>query len=139
MNIVRSIKKLFFVTAVGVSFFSSVPVFADVSVDLAASIKSIGEGVTSFGSIVAILTTIAVSFVFLYFFWNLAVYIKASGDDQKEQAKSKMGWSVLAIIVVTSLWGIIAFFRGVVGIGTGDPNDIVVPSVDFQSSSEEDG
>ena len=92
-------------------------------------------GFQAFGGIVSSLTVIAVSFVFLYFFWNLAVYIKASGDDQKEEAKSKMGWSVLAIIVVTSLWGIIAFFRGVVGIGTGSEileKDVKIPGVQIR-------
>ena len=42
-----------------------------------------------------------------------------------------MGWSVLAIVVITSLWGIIAFVRGVIGIDAGQSNNVEIPTTTF--------
>ena len=77
-----------------------------------------------FASIVYGLIFIAVAFAFLWFFWGLAEFIRKEGG--VEEAKKKIFWGLLAIFVLTSLWGII-YFLGVVLVGQnpgtrGDPN-----------------
>lgn len=105
--------------------------------DLSKAIAGIGKGAETFSVLVGLTTTIAVSLAFLAFFWNLFQYVRASGDDQKEEAKSKMGWSVLAIVVITSLWGIIAFVRGVLGIdSSAESNNIEIPITKFKKSAD---
>ena len=85
-----------------------------------------------FLAIVQVLITIVNAAIFLFFFWNLAKYIR--DEDGKEEAKTKMGYSVLAIVVVTSLWGIVHFVRGVIGIqGVESVNSFVLPGVEFDS------
>ena len=83
-----------------------------------------------FLTIVNTLITIVVAAAFFYFFWNLAKYIKEAKPEGKEEAKGKMIWSLLAIFVIVSLWGIIAFARRVLGVGDEDQAPIIeIPAV----------
>lgn len=106
---------------------------ADVNSDvLSGTLRNIGRGTETFAVIVNLLTTIAVSAAFLYFFYNLYQYIKTADAEGKEEAKGKMGWSLLAIIVITSLWGIIGYVRSVAGIdGDAPANVVTVPGTGF--------
>ena len=107
---------------VGVLFFSSAVASAQVFDSIIGSLESIYE-------IVNIGTSIVVSLAFLYFFYNLAMYIFK--EEGKEASKTKMGYSIIAIVVLTSLWGIVVFVRAVVGIDTGEANQVVVPTATF--------
>ena len=97
--------------------------------NLAFAVGSVGKGAETFGTLVSLGTTIAVSLAFFFFFWNLFKFIRAADPESKESAQGKMVWSLVAIIVIVSLWGIIAFVRGVLGIDAGldDVNDVPVP------------
>ena len=103
---------------------------------LAAAVGGIGQGAEAFAVLVNLATTIAVSLAFLYFFYNLFKYIRTGDAEGKEEAKGKMGWSLLAIIVITSLWGIIAFVRAVVGVDDGSTakTNVFVPGIDIRKS-----
>ena len=94
---------------------------------LSLAVGGVGKGVETFGTLVSLGTTIAVSLAFFFFFWNLFKFIKAGDADSKEEAQGKMVWSLVAIIVIVSLWGIIAFVRSVLGIEQGPSNDVEVP------------
>ena len=97
--------------------------------DSSAPLQRITDSVSAFGTIVNTATIIVVALAFLYFFYNLSKYIlKESG---REEAKVNMGYAVIAMIVITSLWGIIAFVRSVVGIDAGESNNIVTPGVEI--------
>ena len=98
-------------------------------ITLLFAVGSVGKGAETFGTLVSLGTTIAVSLAFFFFFWNLFKFIKAADPESKESAQGKMVWSLVAIIVIVSLWGIIAFVRGVLGIDAGldDVNDVPVP------------
>ena len=100
--------------------------------------ENVTGSLASFGSLIQVSTIIAVSAAFLFFFYHLAMYIW-SADDKKEEAKNKMFWGVIAMVVITSLWGLITLARNVFGInaaaGPADPDNsgstIQVPRVDF--------
>ena len=94
---------------------------------LSRAIGGVGKGVETFGTLVSLGTTIAVSLAFFFFFWNLYKFIRAGDADSKEEAQGKMVWSLVAIIIIVSLWGIIAFVRSVLGIEAGTANDVEVP------------
>ena len=91
----------------------------------------VGNSVSTFGGIVNTLVAVVVSLAFLYFFWNLGQYVLRSGPEEKAAAKTNMIWAVVAMFVITSLWGLIAFIRGLVGVGDGTANNVKVPKVDF--------
>ena len=59
-----------------------------------------------------IVTDILIPLVFalalLFFFWGVAKYIWSAGD-AKEEGKQIMVWGVVALFVMSSIWGIIYF------------------------------
>lgn len=116
--------------------------FPDASSNLlAAGIGNFGRGAEALGNLVNLSTAIAVSLAFLFFFYNLYKYIKEASPESKEEAKTKMGWSLLAIIVITSLWAIIAFVRAVIGLGDGKDaqGDVFVPGFKVGSPEPRQG
>ena len=79
--------------------------------------------ITALGSvrdIINVAIPIAVALAVLFFFWGLARYILASGDSAaREDGKHKMLWGVVALFVIVSIWGIVGFLGGLLGIGQG--------------------
>lgn len=57
----------------------------------------------------------------LAFFWFLVEFIWKGKDSPDHYKKSRTGmiWSLVAIFVMVSVWGIIMFIGGVLGIGQG--------------------
>ena len=57
----------------------------------------------------------------LAFFWYLITFIwkGASNPDEQKKGKAGMLYSILAIFVMVSIWGIIAFAGNILGIGQG--------------------
>lgn len=55
------------------------------------------------------------------FFWFMVVFIWKAADNptEREKAKKGMAWSIGAIFVMVSVWGIIIFFSNMFGIGLG--------------------
>ena len=103
---------------------------------LAGTLSNVGRGTEVLAILVNVLTGIAVSLAFLFFFWNLFQYIRQGEDEQKAKAKHAMGYSVIAMVVVTSLWGIISYVRDTAGIGSGDEvkGTVFIPITEFASA-----
>jgi len=56
----------------------------------------------------------------LIFFWGLIKFIYYAGDEEKrKQGKLAMGWGIVALFVVASVWGIIFFISLSLGTQTG--------------------
>jgi len=79
----------------------------------------------SVGNIINLLIPIVFALAILYFFWGLAQFILAAGGDGADEGKSKMLWGIVAIAVMASIWGLVAFLQTNVGI---DPT--AAPAVD---------
>jgi TRAP-type mannitol/chloroaromatic compound transport system permease small subunit len=73
------------------------------------------EILDSIQGIVNILIPIAFALAILFFFWGIAKYIWSSGT-AKEDSKKIMIWGVIAIFVMTSIWGIVNFIGGSLGL-----------------------
>lgn len=60
------------------------------------------------------------------FFWFLIVFITKGGEsgDAKNSSLKGMGYSILAMFVMVSIWGIIALIGGMLGIGQGGGADM---------------
>lgn len=84
----------------------------------------------SVGDIVNLLIPIAFALAVLFFFWGLATYILGA-EDNKEVAKKRMIWGVVAIFVMASIWGLVNFIAGTFGVDNGDQPgvDITLPTV----------
>ena len=60
-----------------------------------------------------VLIPMAFGLCLLFFFWGLAKYIgiSAGSEEAVKEGKRVMVWGVVALFVVTSIWGIITFIR----------------------------
>ena len=87
--------------------------------------------VTVVGNIVNMLVPIVTTLAIVFFFYGLAKYVLNAGDeDKKEEGKNIMIWGVLAMFVLVTLWGIIAFIQKTVGNNDNVQNiNIILPSI----------
>lgn len=71
------------------------------------------------GSVIGVLYM----FAFAAFFWGIALFVFNTNDDKKRQeGKSWMLWSVIALFVMITIWGIIGLLLRTVGISA-----IIIP------------
>ena len=129
MNLIKSSKTTLSLIGIGLLGISS-----SISVTAAqGALDTVSGSVSDFGGIINTLVVIVVSLAFLFFFWNLGQYVLKSGPEEKAAAKTNMIWAVVAMFVITSLWGLIAFIRSLVGVDAGTANNVQVPGVQFGS------
>ncbi len=82
---------------------------------------------------ITLLTNRVIPIVFilatLYFFWGIVKYIKSEGAG-KAEGKAIMVWGVVALFVMTSVWGIVRLLR--VDLLSGqDTNSIQIPTATY--------
>jgi hypothetical protein len=77
--------------------------------------------ITQANGIVAKLVPLTVGLGLVAFFWYLVKFIWKADEDPKarEEGLKGMGYSILAIFVMVSIWGIIALMGSMLGIGQG--------------------
>lgn len=75
------------------------------------------------------LVPFAITLAVLVFFWYLISFIwkGASDPGKRSDALKGMGWSVVALFVMVSIWGIVGFLGSITGVGQG--GTIPVPTV----------
>lgn len=80
-------------------------------------------------TIVSRLGIFAVGLAVVVFFWFLIKFIVKGGDsaDEKNLGIKGMGYSILAIFVMVSIWGIIGAMGGMLGIGQG--GSVPIPGI----------
>lgn len=76
-----------------------------------AQFGGVKELVKGAGDIIQTLTLLAAAAALLVFFWGLAKFILAVGGDEEavKQGRTLMIWGILALFVMTSIWGIVYF------------------------------
>ena len=91
------------------------------AVTFAQTLTYITTLATDFGSLVASIIPVFIALAFLVFVWGLIVFIAASGDDSaKEEGRRRMIWGVLALFVITAIWGILSVLRTLTGTTAND-------------------
>ena len=94
----------------GVVLFSPVLAFAQ-------NLGNFKTALVSLGGLVQIALPIVFGIALLAFFWGLAKYILAAGDEEKKaEGKRLMIWGVLALFIMASIWGIIALLQSNFGV-----------------------
>lgn len=85
---------------------------------------------SSIGRIVGILIPIIFALAVLGFFYGLVKYIFGAEHD-KEQAKKTMIWGVIALFVMASVWGLVAWIQGNLDIDSGSAPDVqnLIPEI----------
>lgn len=96
-----------------------------------ANLGFLEQLVRQVGRAVAALIPVIFGLAIVYFFWGLAKYVRSAGDPKTAaEGKSIMIYGVIAIAVMISLYGIVYWLQGVVGIGsTAAPQIPTVPGL----------
>lgn len=82
-----------------------------------AAAGSLSSLLASIQSVINLLIPIVFALALLYFFWGIAQYILVAGDEgKKEEGKKKMFWGIIALFVMSSIWGIVFFIADAFGI-----------------------
>jgi Type IV secretion system pilin len=112
----------------GLLSFSPVLAFAQGSVGN-ANLSTFKSLTTQIGEIIRILIPMAFGLAVLFFFWGVAQFVLAAGDEKANAAgKSKMIYGVVAIAVMASLFGLVNWLQGVFGVSAGS-STITPPTI----------
>ncbi len=77
------------------------------------------QAVTDIQNIVDLLIPVVTALALLFFFWGLAKFILAAGDESaKDEGKRIMIWGVVALFVMAAVWGLIQFIGEIFGVDT---------------------
>lgn len=71
--------------------------------------------------ITSIIIPLIFTFAFLFFLWNVIRFMNASESKNKEEAKERMWWGIIALFVMLSVWGIIKILSNTLGIEPSVP------------------
>lgn len=81
-----------------------------------------------FNDLINTILPIIIALALLYFFWGLAQFVLAAGDETKQgEAKSIMIWGVIALFVMISVWGLVNILVETFGLDTAAPAILEVP------------
>lgn len=86
--------------------------------------------VNGIGNIVALLLPVVFGLAILAFFWGILKYVWSKSGDDKVSGKNVMIWSLVAIFVMVSLFGIIELAQRTLGIGSPQDQIFKVPQID---------
>ena len=68
------------------------------------------------GGIISMLPKLLLGVAVVLFFWYLIKYFITETPDEKNLAVKRMSYSLAAIFIMVTLWGIIAFFGDAIGL-----------------------
>ncbi|MEK7669140.1 MAG: hypothetical protein AAB350_00915 [Patescibacteria group bacterium] len=74
-----------------------------------------------------VLVPLVFTLALLFFFWGVAKYIWSEGTE-KAQGKQIMIWGVVALFVMSSIWGLVYFIQDELGI-TDDGLGMPIPTI----------
>jgi hypothetical protein len=84
-----------------------------------AALDGLRTLLTSFSGLLGSVRNIVFGLALLFFFWGIAQFILRAGDAKvREDGKKKIFWSVIAMFVLVSIFGIIAWIGYLFGIPT---------------------
>jgi hypothetical protein len=91
-----------------------------------AQLTNVSSLITSIGQIINQIIPILFALALLGFFYGLVQYIFGK-EDNKEQAKKTMIWGVVALFVMASIWGLVAWLGTALGVGVGAAPTVQIP------------
>lgn|GEM_PF-3363319 len=71
--------------------------------------------------ITSVLIPLIFALAFVFFLWNVFVFMRSDDKTNKEEAKQRMGWGIIALFVMVGVWGIIAILSKTLGVTPSVP------------------
>lgn len=100
---------------------------------LAQAPATVAGGLSNFGTVIKNLlsgTVIPVLFAvaLVYFIYGVVKFIMAAGDEDKvKEGKSAMIWGIIGLVVIISVYGLITFLSGALGLQQG--GSVTLPTI----------
>lgn len=92
-------------------------VFIPGSAFAAVTTSTLTDIIGSFTGLINKAIPMALGLALLFFFWGLALYILAAGDEKKEvEGRATMMWGVIALTVAVSVWGLVNLINNTLGL-----------------------
>lgn len=86
----------------------------------ATTVGNLSSLTTQIGSLISKFIPILFAIALIYFFWGLVEYIRAAGDPKKAaEGKSIMIYGIIAIAVMVSIYGLVAWLQTTLGVNGG--------------------
>jgi hypothetical protein len=104
----------------------AVPFIANAQADAFSLVQQL---VNQAGGLVNTALPVVFGLAILAFFWGIARYVFAQSTDGKVDGKNVMIWSLVAIFVMTSLYGIITLAQSTLGITNPTNPQFKVPTI----------
>lgn len=95
-----------------------------------AQLDNVENLASSFGRIVQTLIPIVFALAVLGFFWGVVKFI-FGGSEAKESGKQIMVWGIVAIAVMSLIWGLVAWLGDAFGVQSEDAVDVqrLIPNI----------
>ena len=91
--------------------FSSLLLALPSFVFAAGQIQNISGLLTAFGTLLNQVVPVIFALTFVWFIWNLFHFVMAGDPKQKETAQQMVIWSVIAMFVMVSFWGLVGVIK----------------------------
>jgi len=92
-----------------------------------ADLSGIERLIDQLGGIINSLLPVLFALALVYFFWGLVKYIKGAGDPKAAaEGKSIMIYGVIALAVMVTIYGLIAWLQSTLGI---EGSTVTIPTV----------
>lgn len=94
-----------------------------------ANLSYFSNILTDIQKMVKVALPIVVALALLFFFWGVAQFILAAGDEEKrKKGQQHMIWGIVGLFVMVAVWGLVSWLGQITGVnGTGGTAQ--VPSV----------
>ena len=85
---------------------------------------TLAELVNNFGNIINMFAKLLIAVAVLYLIWNTMEYVRTGSGDPKKAAEAGMmiTYSIIALFVMISVWGLVAIIQNTFGLDNTIPN-----------------
>ncbi|MFA5987255.1 MAG: pilin [Candidatus Paceibacterota bacterium] len=91
-------------------------------VALAAQIRNINDLISSLGNILNSVAPLVIGLAFLWFIWGVVKYITAGSEEEdRNKGRDMMIWGIIALFVMTSVWGLVGILSGTFELSNTQP------------------
>jgi hypothetical protein len=70
----------------------------------------------AFSRVIAVMIPVAFALILLVFLWGIAKFVLSVGEEGKTEGKELLMWGTIALFIASSVWGISAYLREVIGV-----------------------
>ncbi|MFA6553944.1 MAG: pilin [Candidatus Paceibacterota bacterium] len=99
------------------------------------NITDINSLTTKLAGIGNVIVYLLIALAVVYIVWNVVQYVVKPSADSKTEALKNMGWGILGLFIIVSLWGLVNILTNTFSTNNNAPTDRF-PNANFLSGSK---